>query len=461
MAWHPLLEERTGPKYLAIVEALASDIASGRLRAGDRLPPQRQLADALQVDLSTITRAFSEAQRRGLIDARAGRGSFVRRSELNEPPLSADSLGLVLDLGMNAPPQPAGENLRSLIGEGLVQIMSAPGALMQLHYHDSAGILPHRVAAARWLRTRLGSVSPDQVVVGTGAQSALFDLLLLLCEPGDVIAAGQLTYPGFKAIAERRELKIAPVPMDEDGLIPEAFEDLCRRQPPRLLYCIPTIDNPTTATLPLARREALATTARRYGVSIIEDDAYGRLAPDAPPPLAALAPEVSWHIATLSKCVTPALRIAYVVTPDFAQTLRFISEVRVTSLMAPPLMSALAAQWIEDGTLDRITAAVRQENVRRQHLAAQLLPEGHIKAQPEGHHLWLTLPPQWRRSAFVSQALQSGLSIVGSDAFATDEAPPDAVRLSLGILPDMASLERALRLLAGLLGRRVAAAPVI
>lgn len=461
LAWEPRLDDRTGPKYLAIVEALADDISQGRLRVGDRLPPQRQLADALKIDVSTVTRAFSEAQRRGLIDARAGRGSFVCRPADIAPDAAPLSHGIVLDLGMNAPPQPPGENLRTLIERGMAQILAAPNAMLQLHYQDSAGIEAHRAIAARWLGKRLGALPLDRVVITSGAQSALYNTLMLLADAGDTICAGSLTYPGLKAIAERMGLGIAPLPMDEHGILPDAFADLCRRNRPKLLYCIPTIDNPTTATLPQARREAIAAIARQHGVWIVEDDAYGALPAAAPQPIAAIAPEITWHIATLSKCASPALRIAYVATPDLSQTLRLAAEARVTSLMASPLMSALAAQWIADGTLDRIAAAIRAENNARQQLARQLLAGADYAAQLDGHHLWLKLPAHWRRADFVAQALQSGLSIVASDAFATNDQPPEAVRISLGIVPDLSSLERALKLLTGLLGRRAATAPVI
>ena len=179
------------------------------------------------------------------------------------------------------------------------------------------------------------------------------------------------------------------------------------------------------------RREAIAEVARRHGIAIIEDDAYGALPRQAPTPIAALAPEITWHIATLSKCVTPALRTAYVVTPGFADTLRLAAEIRAMTLMVPPLMAALASKWILDGTLDAITAAIREESAARQAIARRILQGLEFQAHPEGHHLWLTLPERWRRADLNVYARQSGLALVPSEAFAVGPAP-DAIRVSLG-----------------------------
>lgn len=455
--WLPRLDEATGPKYLAIAEAIADAVAAGTLRPGDRLPPQRTLAKALAVDLTTVTRGFGEAQRRGLLDGRVGQGSYVRGAELPRP---ASAAATIVDMSMNMPPQPEAAGLRARIAEGTAAIMASPDALTQLHYQDSAGIAAHREAAAAWLSPRLGALPVERLLVTSGAQSALAALLDIALRPGDAICAGALTYPGLKAAAERGGLKIAPLAMDGEGIDPDAFEAACRKARPKALYIVPTIDNPTGATLGLERRRAIAAIAERHGVMIIEDDAYGRLAADAPPPIAALAPQLTWHIASLSKCATPALRIAHVATPSPSDTLRLSAEIRSTSLMASPLTSALAARWIADGTMADIVAAIRAENIERQRLARRHLGDA-MQAHPEGHHLWLPLPRPWRRADFVAQALHSGLSVVASDAFATGATPPEAVRVSIGVVPDRDRLERALHRLARLLDRKASAGSVI
>ncbi|MGX1101162.1 aminotransferase-like domain-containing protein [Amorphus sp. MBR-141] len=436
--WTPRLAETARRKYLGIVEALQDDIRAGRVEQGERLPPQRAIAEALHVDLTTVTRAFNEARSRGLVAAQPGRGTFIRSGIGGD---RGDAGRGQIDLSMNIPSQPADVAFETLIPQGIADLLGGARGLMALHYHPSAGAEPDREAGARWLGRRMEGATPEQVLVTAGAQSALYAVCELLLRPGDTLAAGAMTYPGLKAIALQRGLSLKPLEMDDDGIRPEAFETLCRETAPKALYVVPSIDNPTTATLPEARRRHLAETARRHGVVLIEDDPYAPLTSMRTVALAELAPEITWHIATLSKCATPALRVAYVRAPTAALAERLAGVLRSTVLMAPPLMSALASRWIADGTLHRITASIRAENASRQHLARTILADFGFAADPHGHHLWLRLPDPWRASDFAGHAERAGISIVPSSAFATCPHPEEAVRLSLGVAPDRGDLE--------------------
>jgi DNA-binding transcriptional MocR family regulator len=459
--WRPRIVDSAPMKYLGIVEALEADVRAGRIRPGDRLPPHRAIAEALNVDLTTVTRAFNEARRRGLVDAQAGRGSFI--SEDFEPGLGAGVLGGALPvlLSMNAPPQPQAADLARLIPRTIADLLSGPRGGHNLSYRDNAGADSDRIAAASWLGGRIDGVSPDQVVVAAGAQSALFAILESHMSAGDVIAAAAVTYPGLKAIATERGLDFAPLAIDEGGILPDAFEAACRERAPRALYVIPAIDNPTTATLSEDRRRALISIARRHEVFIIEDDPYSRLQSRPVTPFASLAPDITWHIATLSKCVTPALRVAYVVAPTSALALRIASILRVTILMAPPLMAALASRWIADGVVDRVTAAIRAENAERQKIAAAILHGARFAADPEGHHLWLQMPPRWRATDFAQHAERFGVAIVPSSMFSVTSALAEAVRISVGAPPDRGYLEESLRLLSSLLAQPAFMTPAV
>ncbi|WP_283179463.1 PLP-dependent aminotransferase family protein [Gemmobacter sp. 24YEA27] len=241
--------------------------------------------------------------------------------------------------------------------------------------------------------------------------------------------------------------------MDAGGLIPDDFRRLCEARAPHALYVTPSIDNPTTATLPEARRIAIAEIARKYSVAIIEDDPYAPLRAEQLPSFLTLAPDLTWHLATLSKSVTPALRVAYVVAPDPARALRLASILRATVLMAPPLLASLATRWLREGVVDEIAAAIRAENRIRQALAAKAFRGADFRADPEGHHLWLRLPPHWRATDFAEHADRAGVSIVPASAFATGEHASAHVRISLGVAPDRGVLEEGLQQLAGLMQR--------
>ena len=269
-----------------------------------------------------------------------------------------------------------------------------------------------------------------------------------------------LTYPGLRAVAAHLKLNLAAVAMDGDGLIPDSFEQICREPPPKALCCTPTLHNPTTATLSLERRHAIIAIARRYHVPIIEDDAYGALPTRPLPPPARLAPDLVYHIAGLAKCLAPALRIAYLVVPDGRATARVSSAIRATATMASPLTAAIASRWIEEGTAESVVAAIRQETAARQRIAAELLPQGCFRADPEGFHAWLTLPQPWTRAEFSALLRSQGIGVVGSEAFAL-ASPPEAVRLGLGAPTTRDELSRSLRIVADLLGQSPATVAMV
>ncbi len=308
LAWTPDLTHAAGPLYLALADAIARDLASGALPPGARLPPQRRLAEALGVDFTTISRAYAEAARRGLVEGRVGQGTFARGGEARES-------SAPVDLTMILPPHFSDPALTARLWDEAARLRSG-GLDLLLRYQDPAGALADREAAALWMAPVLPGLDPDRLLVVPGAQSALYALTTLLARPGEAVAVERLTFPGYRAAAAQAGVRLIDLEMDAEGLTPEAFEAACRTEAPRLLYCTPTLQNPTTATMGLARRQAIVEIARRHGVTILEDDAYGRL-PAAPlPPLAALAPDITWHVASLAKCLAPGLRIAYLAAPS-------------------------------------------------------------------------------------------------------------------------------------------------
>lgn len=448
MSWTPQLNPAIKPKYLAIIEALKADIQAGAVRIGDRLPPQRALAEVLGVDLTTVTRAFNEARRLGLIDAHVGRGSFIRGEAI--PDVSA---AVALDLSMNSPPHPPAANLEQRITNGIADLLRRRDGMSLLHYQDAGGSEADRTAAASWFAPRMGVLLSDRILVTSGAQVALYAVCAHLLQAGDGLAIPAFTYPGVKAVADRLGVTLLPLAMDEDGILPDSFEAACRTRRPKALYLVPTIDNPTTATLPDSHRLAIATIARRHGVAIIEDDPYAPLAEAPPPAFLTLAPERTWHLATLSKCATPALRIAYCVCPTPMDAQRIAGVLRATNLMAPPLFAALASRWIRAGTLGEITGAIRAENQARHALAAEVLSPVPYSADPVAPHLWLPLPDGRRAVDFADSARRLGLALVPGGSFAADLPPTQAVRISLGVASGRAPLHDALTLLADLLAQ--------
>jgi DNA-binding transcriptional MocR family regulator len=450
--WIPAIRKSDGPLYLAIADALAADVSSGVLREGSRLPTQRRLANSLGIDFTTVTRAYTEAQRRGLVEGRVGLGTYIKAQP--GQPTHAAATGLI-DLSTNWPPHFRDQKLIARLWQGIASL-NAPGGLdLLLNYQETGGAMPDRAAGAHWLSRKFPSLAAEHVLVCPGAQGALFAIAGQLASPGEAICAGTMTYPGFRSLAAHQGWRLIPVAMDDDGLIPDAFDKACRQHHPKALYTTPTLHNPTTATMPVSRREVIAAIAREHHVPIIEDDAYGMLPRQSTPPLAAFAPELTFYISSLAKCLSPALRVAYVVPPDSRAATRLAGAVRATMSMTSPLTASIATRWIQDGTAEAVLAAIRTEMNERQEVARAVLPPDMIRAHPEGLHLWLRLPAPWTRGAFMNQLHANGISVTSSDVFAL-EAPPEAVRLSLGRANSLAELRRALETIATLLSEQPA-----
>ena len=448
MDWMPTISEWQGPIYLRIVDALGSDIASKRLVRGQQLPTHRRLAEALGVDLTTVTRAYGEARRRGLIEARVGQGTFV--SETTARQVADIPFQVRIDLSMNIPPQPVEANLDLRIAQGLAAIRSESSFSAHLNYARPGGSDDEREVAAQWLRSRLAAVAAERLVIYPGTQAVLFNALLALTSPGDVVLTENLTFPGLKAAAAKLGVRLVGVAMDLEGVLPDALEDACKLQRPKAVYLIPTLHNPTTATLGPARRKAVADIVRKYDTVLIEDDAYGLLEPSAQP-IANLIPERTYYAASMSKCIAPALRASYLLVPDAAAEQTMRNNLQATMQMPPLLMVALLTHWIRSGVADQIIGAIRSEALGRQQLAAKLLHGVRFAARPNGHHIWLSLPRQWNRADFLSDVLRHGLAVVGGDAFAVDGTPTQGVRVSLGAARNRAELAQALQLLAATL----------
>ena len=458
MDWIPTLSEWSGPAFRRIVDALAADIVAGRLKRGEQIPTHRALAQALGLDLTTVTRAYGEARRRGLIEAQVGRGTFVSettaRTADNIPPR------IKVDLAMNVPPQPVEASLDVHIAQGFQAIREATGFSAYLNYQTPGGSDEERELAAGWLRRRVPGARGERLLVYPGNQAILFNALLSLAARGDVVLTEALTFPGMKAAAERLGVRLVGVEMDAEGIRPDALKRACKAHKPKAVYLIPTLHNPTTTTMPPKRRAAVADIIRASRTFLIEDDAYGWLAPNVAP-IANLIPERTYLAVGLSKCIAPALRVSYLLVPDAAAAQTMRDSLAATAQMPAPLMVALVSQWIGAGIADKIILAIRNEAAARQRLAARFLKGVPYAAGSQGHHLWLPLPPRWSRMAFLRRVLDRGLAVVADDAFAVDPASAPAVRVSLGAARTRAELAQGLQALAETIASVGQGAPVI
>eukprot|EP00903_Cladosiphon_okamuranus_P001439 g1437.t1 len=431
--WSPDLAGSDTPRYIAIADAIEADLKSGRLSPGDKLPAQRQLASRLGLDFTTVARGYTEARRRGLIASRVGSGSFVTGPGSSVSP-GASALNRLpersADFSMNLPPEPDTTELRNRMRESYSSLAADLPQL--LRYQTFATGDPDRMTAQRWLKSLGLSPRLEDIQFAPGAQAAMTAILTMLTRPGDRIACEAVTYPGIRSLCAQLSLTLVGLPADAEGPDPDALETACVKGGLKALYLNPTLNNPTTHTLPHERRRELVAVARRHGLPILEDDAYGQLGQAKPMPIASLAPELTWYIGSLSKCIGAGLRLAHVIAPDQNAAWQFNRALRTASVMISPLTSALASRWIEDGTADALLHHIRQESSARQAIARRHLAPHHFEADPDGFHLWLQLGNGWTPSAFISQVRMHAVGLVEGDAFAAGGTAPNAVRLCLG-----------------------------
>jgi DNA-binding transcriptional MocR family regulator len=436
----------TGPKYLALAESIAQAIAAGSLQEGTRLPTHRELADQLKVTVGTVSRAYAEATRRGLVSGEVGRGTFVKRRSARYEPRPGAEPGIV-DLSANHPPLLEDRSLAAAVEQGLWDLVQRDELLAVLDYPADGGNPRDREAGADWIARTGLRVSPEDVLVASGSQHGITTVLATLLAPGDLLLTEELTYPGLKAVAGLLHLRTHGLAMDAHGLRPDAFEDACRKGGVRALYVVPTVHNPTGSVMPEARRHEVAEIARRFDVALVEDDIHALLPAERPRPLAAFAPERSYYLMSTSKTLLAGLRVGYVAAPR-GMFPRLAASLRATAWAAPPLMAALASTWIEDGTAEALLAARRRAAAERQAVARERLAGLRYEAHPASYFGWVHLPEPWRSDTFVAQARAHGVVLTPAELFLVGRAAvPPAVRVCLGAARSPDELERGLHAL--------------
>ena len=442
--WLRRMQASDQPAYLLIADLIAEDLRTGRLTARDRLPTLRELARDLGLNYTTVARAYAEARKRGLITSRPGMGTTVRGSAPTLPLRG----GSAAEMTMNLPPEPQDTALLARMRDSAAEVLTQADLNALLRYQDFGGSPEDKAAAVHWLRPLLPHCDASRVLVGPGIHSVLAALVSQLARPGELICVEALTYPGLKAIATQLGVVLHALPLDDEGPSASAFEQACKTLKPKALYCNPTMLNPTTLTVSRSRREALTDIALRFSIPIIEDDAYGMLPRTAARPLALLAPDLTYYISGLSKCLGAGLRTAFVCSPNERQSQRLSGALRATTVMASPITNAVATRWITDGTADAVLQFIRTESAARQALASRHLAHHDVQAQPEAFHLWLPVASTWGVVELASFLRSQGVAVVASAAFSTDGDPPDAVRICLGGALTRDDCDAALRLIA-------------
>jgi len=447
--WFPRLDDEAGTVSGKLLAALRRDIEEGRLQPGSKLPPHRELAHRLGVGIGTVTAVYGEAARQGLLTATVGRGSFVA----DRPALHADGKS-VIDLARNLPPLAVTQRrLAATLG----QIARRGEVTQLLDYAPPAGLDAHRRVAAQWL-ARIGGperVPHERLVITCGGQQAMMLAAGVLCRTGDTIATEAATYFGIRSIAQAGGYRLAGLPMDGEGLLPDALEKAAS-EGVRVLYTLPTLQNPTGRIMGERRRAEIVEIARRKSMWIIEDDIYASFATgSAAPPLTSMAPDRCFYISGVSKALAPGLRTGFLIVPDDQHLSEVLRLVRAQTYAPPSIGSMIACQWIEDGSADEIIAETGAEMIARNQLAADRLGSAMSRpGDPRCPHIWLPMA-ELDAERMAARAMRAGVELTPPSAPLVDPSTISGVRLCLGVAADRRQLGVALdRIVAAMDGER-------
>lgn len=441
--WSPRLADIEANTTERLVLALADDIIEGRLTGGDRLPAHRDLALKLGIGLGTVTKAYAALERRGLTRSIKGRGTFVAIRQAHHD--------RQIDLSSNVPPAMLNARLLARTLTGIARKIDADHLNL---YAPPAGHMEHRRVLARWLETLGLTVEPSHLVLTSGARQALSLAFDLACGSQGLLLTERITYPGAIALARRKGYRMQGIETDAQGMVPGALADALdgtASTGSQAVYLTPTLHNPTTATMGTERRQAIVDICRQAGAWIIEDGVYASAVP-ALPPLAALAPEIAFHVNGLSKSLGPGLQIGVLALPA---GLNDAAEDALRDLpMAPsPLACAVVEEWLATDVISSIQRDLHHEARRRSNLAISLLGASELVSHPGAYNAWL---PMERDAAnrFASVAAAVRIKLTPPESMMVNpEDRASGIRLCLGG-PSFEDLTEALTLLAGLLKQR-------
>ena len=458
IGWPELERDSIVPLYRQIYEYLREAILAGTLPESTRLPPERTLAEQLDVNRSTVVHAYRELVADGLIEQRVGSGSRVA-SRLRGGGQIERAAGV--PWWITLPPWRVGE-FPNVLGElaakreggrisfvqGIAPNEPSPHEELAksfarvandprfvLSYGDSEGYEPLRETIAARMRAQgAQNIGASDVIVLTGSTQGIAIVAQSLAEPGDEIVVESPSYPGALQVFQINGLRAIPVPVDEEGMRVDHVEAILRTRRPRFIYTMPALHNPTNVTMNADRRERLITVARRAGVPIVEDDPYGPLAPQHGPPLVGLAQDYVVYLSTFSKTIAPSLRVGWLVAPRTIIE-RLLLRKQAYDMATSLYVQAAISDYLERG-YDAHVEQLRAELLLRRKLADEAIGRhwrGGLKASGPagGFYVWASTPREVRARALLDASERLGASFLFGAPFFTDTGGDHNFRLAL------------------------------
>lgn len=448
MSWKPDLSHATGPKYIALAELLENDIKSGKLKAGTKLPPQRELADFLDLNLSTITKVYKLCGQKGLLSASVGNGTYVSSDAAADPMLlCAKEDSHMIELGAIIPSTACNARVKQCAEN----LMKKPDALNLFSYGLSEGTKRQREAGVTWLKKSGFDTDMEHILLAAGGQNALTAAIGALFETGDKIGTEPLTFPGVKTAAKLFGIHLLPVQSSGHEITEEGIRYAVQNENIKGLYVIPDYQNPTSHIMSPETRKMIAQTAKKENLIVIEDGINNLLEQKPLPPVASFAPEQVIYIASLSKTISPGLRTAFIHVPDKFHE-KLMAALYSMNISISPFLATISAALIEDGTADEIIAERKKGIMERNHIVNKILDGFVLPSELTSPLRYIQLPDHFTGKNFEICARQAGVEVYGAERFFVgNKVPEKAVRISVITPPSLEVLTEGVRRLKSLL----------
>lgn len=448
MSWKPAIDRSVRPIYISLANQLEQDIKSGLILPGTKLPPQRELADFMDINVSTVSKALKVCELKGLLSATVGSGTFVSFDALsNAYLLSATRPKNLIEMGATIPESSSYE---SLVLQ-LKNIINESDFAKWFSYSRPNDMLWQKDAAAKLMGKGGYITQGETILFANGGQNAIMASLIGLCKHGDKIGTDPHTYSGLKTAAGMLGIQLLPIKLKDGEMDEESLIYACKNENLKGIYLIPNYQNPTTHTMSLTCRKALAQIAKEYNIFIIEDATYHLMYKEPVQAVASFAPDQTIYIASLSKTIAPGLRLAYVSIPEKYKEVLYNALYNM-NISVSPLFAELVARLIVSDQIDTIIESHRDNTIKRNQLVNYYLSEFDCRGEDTCIFRWLKLPPETSGADFEALALENGVQVYAAERFAVGNSMPEkAVRLSICSPETIEELEQGLKVLKDLL----------
>lgn len=409
MTWKPNKEKLKSPIYLQLANTLEQDILAGNLACGIKLPPQRELADYLDISLNTITRAYTICEKKGLIHAVTGKGTYVSETAtIKNSVIETKKETDIIDLGVAAPFRIQID----VIADVIKDVANSSNILNLFKYTYPLGTKKHILAAVKWLELFGICANEENILIANGTQNAINLVLTALFENGDKIAVDQYTYANFIGLANMLNITLVPIESDGAGMSSQKLKKILHNNTIKGIYISPSCSNPQAICMPLERRKEIADIINENNLILIEDDCYAFLLEDKITPISVFVPDLSVYLTGMNKAVCPGLRTAFIWHGgQFKEKLE--SAIYNCNLIVSPLNAEIAAEIINRNihleTIKEHTFLALERN--------KIYAKYFQNINMNSYYQWLPLPAGVTGVLFESVASNEGMSVYGSERF--------------------------------------------